>query len=105
LEAPFLYAATAEGRAIAPRACSQNTAAKSDRRLRFTSFGAAHGQELPMTSSRAFRIDGAAQRQLALPPTKEKRRGAQKKGPKALAVDRGGIEPPTHGFSVHCSTN
>ena len=20
-------------------------------------------------------------------------------------VDRGGIEPPTHGFSVHCSTN
>jgi hypothetical protein len=21
------------------------------------------------------------------------------------AVDRGGIEPPTHGFSVHCSTN
>ena len=23
----------------------------------------------------------------------------------ALVVPRGGIEPPTHGFSVHCSTN
>ena len=22
-----------------------------------------------------------------------------------LKVDREGIEPPTHGFSVHCSTN
>ena len=23
----------------------------------------------------------------------------------AMGVDRDGIEPPTHGFSVHCSTN
>ncbi len=37
--------------------------------------------------------------------TPEEIEGFSQYVPQVFQVDRGGIEPPTHGFSVHCSTN